>query len=87
MQTAAIDALEETAVTRPAPPRDFPESPHVVGISRGRVFQAIIDLYCDARAYERMARPIFRYGDGHTAVTALQSRFAAPHERRLHAAG
>jgi UDP-N-acetylglucosamine 2-epimerase (non-hydrolysing) len=53
----------------------------VVGTSRSRVFQALIDLYCDAHAYERMAQPVFPYGDGHAArriVAALEERFAAP---------
>jgi len=62
----------------------------VVGTGRGRVFQALIDLYCDARAYGRMARPIFPYGDGHAAqriVAVLQSRFVAPNMERLRAAG
>jgi len=53
----------------------------VIGTTRGRVFQALIDIYCDTFAYERMARPIFPYGDGHAAqkiVAALRTRFAAP---------
>ena len=53
----------------------------MVGTARSRVFQALIDLYCDSRAYERMARPVFPYGDGHAAqriVAALEAQFAAP---------
>jgi len=62
----------------------------VVGTSRSRVFQALIDLYCDSRAYERMAQPVFPYGDGRAAqriVTALQDRFVAPLKAPLRAAG
>jgi UDP-N-acetylglucosamine 2-epimerase (non-hydrolysing) len=53
----------------------------VVGTTRSRVFQALIDLYCDSHAYERMARPVFPYGDGRAAqriVAAIYQRFAAP---------
>jgi len=62
----------------------------VVGTSRSRVFQALMDLYCDEAAYLRMARPIFPYGDGRAAqriVAAIHRRFIAPEEARLRAAG
>ena len=62
----------------------------VVGTTRSRVFQALIDLYCDARAYERMARPIFPYGDGNAAqriVAAMQRRFGASPGQELRVAG
>ena len=53
----------------------------LVGTTRSRVFQSLIGLYSDAQAYERMARPVFPYGDGHAArriVAALGAQFAAP---------
>ena len=51
----------------------------LVGTTHSRVFQGLIDLYCDTRAYQRMAKPVFPYGDGRAAqriVAALYSRFA-----------
>jgi UDP-N-acetylglucosamine 2-epimerase (non-hydrolysing) len=62
----------------------------VVGTTRSRVFQALIDLYCDSHAYDCMAQPIFPYGDGHAAkriITALQKRFAPPADSWLRATG
>jgi UDP-N-acetylglucosamine 2-epimerase (non-hydrolysing) len=62
----------------------------VVGTSRARVFQSLMDLYCDSRAYERMARPVFPYGDGRAAqriVTALRERLLTPVATPLRAAG
>lgn len=62
----------------------------VVGTSRARVFQSLMDLYCDSRAYERMARPVFPYGDGRAAqriVTALRERLLTPVAPPLRAAG
>jgi UDP-N-acetylglucosamine 2-epimerase (non-hydrolysing) len=62
----------------------------VVGTTRSRVFQSLIDLYCDTHAYERMAQPIFPYGDGLAAqriVAALARRFAEPGDALLRAAG
>jgi len=78
--------------------RDVTERPEVVaagaarlvGTTRSRVFQALIDLYCDERGYERMAQPIFPYGEGYAAqriVAAMRARFAAPAGARLLAAG
>ena len=60
----------------------------VVGTSRSRVFQALIDLYCERAAYERMARPVFPYGDGHAArriVAALAQRGLARRPRQADA--
>jgi UDP-N-acetylglucosamine 2-epimerase (non-hydrolysing) len=51
----------------------------VVGTTRSRVLRELAQLHGDAAAYERMARPVFPYGDGHAAkriVAALQSRMA-----------
>jgi len=62
----------------------------VVGTTRSRVFQSLIDLYCDSLAYERMARPVFPYGDGRAAqriVAALRNRLVAPMHESLRAAG
>ena len=62
----------------------------VVGTARSRVFQSLIDLYCDAHAYERMAKPVFPYGDGRAAqriVAGLRRRLAAANAAPLRAAG
>ena len=62
----------------------------VVGTSRSRVFQGLMDLYCSEHIYRRMARPIFPYGDGQAArriVAALHSRFAASLEETMRATG
>ncbi len=62
----------------------------VIGTSRSRVFQALMDLYCSEHAYQRMARPIFPYGDGHAArriVAAIHSRFGKPATQTMRAAG
>ncbi len=51
----------------------------VVGTKHSHVFKALTDLRFDTAAYERMARPIFPYGDGHAAqriVAALRMRMA-----------
>lgn len=51
----------------------------MVGTTRGRVFQALADLHRDTATYERMAKPIFPYGDGNAArkiVAALQINMA-----------
>jgi UDP-N-acetylglucosamine 2-epimerase (non-hydrolysing) len=53
----------------------------VVGTARRRIFQALTDLHCNTAAYERMAKPIFPYGDGHAAqriVAALRALMAVP---------
>jgi UDP-N-acetylglucosamine 2-epimerase (non-hydrolysing) len=62
----------------------------MVGTSRSKVFQSLIDLYCDSRAYERMARPVFPYGDGRAAqriVAAVRERLVARNAAPLRAAG
>ena len=67
--------------------RDVTERPEVVaagaarmvGTTRGRVFQTLTDLHRNTAAYERMAKPIFPYGDGNAArkiVAALQINMA-----------
>jgi UDP-N-acetylglucosamine 2-epimerase (non-hydrolysing) len=51
----------------------------VVGTTHDRIFGALSDLHGDEAAYERMAKPIFPYGDGHAAqriVAALQMQLA-----------
>ena len=51
----------------------------MVGTTRGRVFQALTDLHRNTAAYERMAKPVFPYGDGNAArkiVAALQINVA-----------
>jgi UDP-N-acetylglucosamine 2-epimerase (non-hydrolysing) len=51
----------------------------VVGTSHLRVFQALTELHRDTAAYDRMAVPIFPYGDGHAAqriVAALRMKMA-----------
>jgi UDP-N-acetylglucosamine 2-epimerase (non-hydrolysing) len=61
--------------------RDVTERPEVVevgvarlvGTDRGRVFDALAELHKDAAAYERMARPVFPYGDGQAAKRILSS--------------
>jgi UDP-N-acetylglucosamine 2-epimerase (non-hydrolysing) len=48
----------------------------VVGTARERIFASLTELHRDPRAYARMARPVFPYGDGHAAqriVAALQT--------------
>jgi len=60
----------------------------LVGTARSRVFQGLIDLYCDTHAYEKMAKPVFPYGDGRAAqriVAAIGSRFAAAAAREMRA--
>lgn len=52
----------------------------VIGTTHSRVYQALIDLHRDTAAYDRMARPIFPYGDGQAAqkiVAALRMQVAA----------
>jgi UDP-N-acetylglucosamine 2-epimerase (non-hydrolysing) len=51
----------------------------MVGTAGSTVLRALTELYCNSAAYERMARPIFPYGDGHAAekiVAALAARMA-----------
>jgi UDP-N-acetylglucosamine 2-epimerase (non-hydrolysing) len=51
----------------------------VVGTTRERVLSALDDLHNNRAAYDRMAKPIFPYGDGHAAqriVAALRMRMA-----------
>jgi len=48
----------------------------IVGTARNAVLRALTDLHRDQSAYERMARPVFPYGDGRAAeriVTALRN--------------
>jgi UDP-N-acetylglucosamine 2-epimerase (non-hydrolysing) len=62
----------------------------VVGTTRSRVFMSLLDLYCDAHAYERMAKPVFPYGDGHAAqriVAGLRRRLDPANAAPLRAAG
>ena len=52
----------------------------LVGTTRAKIFQSLTDLHRNGAAYERMARPIFPYGDGRAAqriVAALQVQMAA----------
>ncbi len=61
--------------------RDVTERPEVVeagvarlvGTARERVFGALAELHKDAAAYERMARPVFPYGDGQAAKRIISS--------------
>ena len=53
----------------------------VVGTTRGGVLEALTELYRNDALYQRMARPVFPYGDGHAAeriVAALQTHIAVP---------
>lgn len=50
----------------------------LVGTDAGNILQAISELHDDPRAYQRMARPVFPYGDGHAA-----ERIVAEMRRRL----
>ena len=53
----------------------------LIGTSRLRVFQALTELYYDRSIYQRMAKPILPYGDGHAArriVAALRGQMVAP---------
>jgi len=53
----------------------------VIGTMRSRVLEALTELYQDNIKYQRMARPIFPYGDGHAAeriVATLQTQMVAP---------
>lgn len=55
----------------------------MVGTTRKRVYDALADLHRDDVAYQRMAKPIFPYGDGHASqriVNALQTQMAIPTE-------
>ena len=61
--------------------RDVTERPEVVeagvaklvGTERERVFSALAELRKDPGAYERMARPVFPYGDGQAAKRIISS--------------
>jgi UDP-N-acetylglucosamine 2-epimerase (non-hydrolysing) len=77
--------------------RDITERPEavaagavrMVGTTGNRIFQTLTDLHRNATAYERMARPIFPYGDGHAArriVAALQIQMAVRIGMGAHAA-
>jgi UDP-N-acetylglucosamine 2-epimerase (non-hydrolysing) len=60
----------------------------VVGTTYGRVLQALTDLHSDAAAYQRMARPVFPYGDGHAAqkiVAALRTQIVDETHELAHA--
>ena len=49
----------------------------VIGVYEGQVLSALTRLHRDDKAYRRMARPVFPYGDGHAAdaiVNALRDR-------------
>ena len=49
----------------------------LVGTDPGSILRAISELHDDPQAYQRMARPVFPYGDGHAAeriVAALRLR-------------
>lgn len=53
----------------------------IVGTSHIRIVQAMTELYRDKAVYDRMARPVFPYGDGHAAqriVAALRRKLAIP---------
>src|SRR5450631_383201 len=59
----------------------------VIGTMRSRVLEALTDLYRDNIKYQRMARPIFPYGDGHAAeriVAALQTQMVVPAGLQAH---
>ncbi len=61
----------------------------VIGTSRERVFDALTEIRGDEAAYERMARPIFPYGDGYAAqriVAALRMKMAVRQGAEAHAA-
>ena len=61
----------------------------MVGTSRRRVLQALIDLHRDTAAYRRMAKPIFPYGDGHASqriVAALPKQVSVPTAAYAHLA-
>ena len=61
----------------------------IVGTSRDRVFQALTEIRFDEAAYDRMARPIFPYGDGRAAqriVAALRMKMAVRIGAEAHAA-
>jgi UDP-N-acetylglucosamine 2-epimerase (non-hydrolysing) len=59
--------------------RDITERPEaldsgvvrLVGTDSSRIVQAISELHDDPQAYQRMARPVFPYGDGHAAERIL----------------
>ena len=61
--------------------RDVTERPEVVeagvarliGTQRARVFDALLELHKDAALYNRMARPVFPYGDGQAAKKIISS--------------
>jgi UDP-N-acetylglucosamine 2-epimerase (non-hydrolysing) len=49
----------------------------VIGVYESQVLNALTKLHRDDKAYRRMARPVFPYGDGHAAdqiVNALRDR-------------
>ncbi|MET0707891.1 MAG: UDP-N-acetylglucosamine 2-epimerase (non-hydrolyzing) [Tardiphaga sp.] len=61
----------------------------IVGTSRDRVFDALTEIRFDEAAYDRMARPIFPYGDGRAAqriVAALRMKMAVRIGAEAHAA-
>ncbi|HLL26535.1 MAG TPA: UDP-N-acetylglucosamine 2-epimerase (non-hydrolyzing) [Xanthobacteraceae bacterium] len=45
----------------------------LVGTERERIVRALTELRDNAQAYERMARPVFPYGDGHAAKRIISS--------------
>jgi UDP-N-acetylglucosamine 2-epimerase (non-hydrolysing) len=61
--------------------RDVTERPEVVeagvaklvGTDRKRVFDALAELHANVAAYERMARPVFPFGDGQAAKRIISS--------------
>jgi UDP-N-acetylglucosamine 2-epimerase (non-hydrolysing) len=53
----------------------------MVGTTRSRILKALTDLHRDTAAYQRMAKPIFPYGDGRASeriVAALPNQMAIP---------
>jgi UDP-N-acetylglucosamine 2-epimerase (non-hydrolysing) len=59
----------------------------VVGTTSNRVLQALTGLDRDPAEYQRMAKPIFPYGDGHAAqriVAALQTQLAILPDLQAH---
>lgn len=45
----------------------------LVGTKRARIFDALSELHKDAALYNRMARPVFPYGDGQAAKRIISS--------------
>jgi UDP-N-acetylglucosamine 2-epimerase (non-hydrolysing) len=61
----------------------------VIGTSRNGVLDALTEIRRDKAAYDRMARPVFPYGDGYAAqriVAALRMKMAVRSGAEAHAA-